>query len=203
VSEPQKLNLDEVDWSDFIERTAEQPNLPHFDKTLAIVGAEGHGRMVIDLGFGGGRDARVFLANGWRVFGVDVTPAAEKAMLDRVPDDQRERLEIAIGRFHEVDLPDADLVYASFSLPFAGQDFEATIDAALAALKPGGYFAGILFGMNDDWIADDVAGVTREWIVSRFEGMTIETIDETDEDGPYGGGQDTKHWHYYLVVARR
>lgn len=33
--------------------------------------------------------------------------------------------------------------------------------------------------------------------------MSELVIEETDTEGPYGLERNTKHWHYYFVLARR
>ena len=192
-------------WADFLNGTADRPPLPFFDQALDWVGGEGgNGRIVVDLGCGGGAETRAFLDRGWRVFATDGSPSAERLIRERVDDTAAGRLEVTIGRFEEVELPQADLVYAQMSLPFAGSDLEAATDNALQSVKEGGSFAGHFFGVNDDWIdGTNVAAVDRGWIDNRFNGWAALEIDEVDSEGPYGLEGATKHWHYYFVKARR
>ena len=118
--------------------------------------------------------------------------------------DATDRLTIAIGKFGEVALPQADLVYAQMSLPFAGDRFTEAVDAAIAAVRPGGTFVGHRFGMDDDWTSDDaVTGVTPSWVNERFKAFQTVEIDETNEVGPFGLEGNIKHWHYYFVLAQR
>lgn len=191
-------------WDEFIARTADNPTLPQLDATVTAVGSSGDSRLAIDLGFGGGRDTRALLAMGWRVFAVDAAPSAEPTLLARVSDDQKARLEIRIGKFHEVELPRADLVFSSFALPFATpRHIDESVDRAIDAVKPGGWLSIILFGQNDEWIGDEVAAVTQEWIENRLSGFAAVTIEETDEDGEFGGDGGVKHWHRYFILAQR
>lgn len=92
----------------------------------------------------------------------------------------RHRLEDAHGGFHEVDLRQADLVCAQLSLPFTHGEFEASIDAALGAVKPGGAFVGRLFGHNDTWAGDGVASIDRVWIEDRFDGFSELHVEERE-----------------------
>jgi hypothetical protein len=138
------------------------------------------------------------------VFATHGSPTAEQLLVKRVSPDATDRLTIAIGQFGEVAFPQADLVYAQRSLPFAGDRFTEAVDAAIAAVRPGGAFVRHLFGMDDDWISDDdVTGVTRSWVEERFKAFQTAEIDETNEVGPFGLEGNTKHWHYYLVLAQR
>ena len=193
------------DWTDFLEATTSRGPLEYFHSAMAFVdGHKGAGRQAIDLGCGGGADTRLLLARGWRVFAVDAEPRALLLLEEATPEHHRDRLDIAIGQFHEVDLPQADLVYAQFSLPFAGGHVDESVDKALAAIVPGGAFVGQFFGANDDW-ADDagVAWADRAWVDRTFSDFTELDVDERDHRGPYGTHGATKRWHFFHVRARR
>jgi len=196
---------DDFGWTAYIEATADREEPEHFLRCIDIVdGEDGTGRTVVDYGFGGGAQTRSFLRRGWTVFAVDVTPGAAAALLSRTPPDLRDRLTVEIGAFHEVDLPPTDLVYASFSLPFAGQALDAAVANAFAALTPEGVFFGNFFGHNDEWARDPILRtVDRTWIDRTFAEFSEVTVTETDADGPFGLEGDTKHWHFYFVEARR
>lgn len=192
-------------WAPFLEGTADRPPLPFFDQAIEFVGrSRGDERVAIDLGCGGGAETRALLDRGWSVFATDSSPSAERILRERVSEEDVDRLTIRIGSFEVLDLPDADLVFAQMSLPFAGPRLEAATANALSAVKAGGVFAGHFFGVNDDWIdGDNTAAVDRAWITDRFASMSELVIDETDTEGPYGLEGGTKHWHYYFVLARR
>ena len=190
-------------WAAFLEGTADRPPLPFFHQALDWTG-EGGGRQVIDLGCGGGAETLAFLERGWKVLATDASPRAERLLKDRVDPTLAKNLEVVIGRFEEVDLPQADLVYAQMSLPFAGVDFGPAVDNALGAVKTGGAFVGHFFGHNDDWIDGvNVIAVDRDWIETRFRGWTDLEIEEVDSEGPFGSEGGTKHWHFYFVKGRR
>ena len=192
-------------WASFLEGTAERPPLPFFERAMEFVdGADGGDRLAIDLGCGGGADTLGLLERGWRVHAVDASPTTERLINDRLDAERNARVTIDIGLFHEVDLPEADLVYAQMSLPFAGSDLQAAASKAAAAVLPGGAFAGHFFGEEDDWIdGDNVAAVNGAWIRTLFNEFSDLTIDEVNQDGPYGLEGRTKQWHYYFVLARR
>lgn len=193
----------DYDWAGFLTATADRDTGPLLPSALEFVGESGEGRLVVDFGCGGGADTRWFLDRGWRVHAVDITPEAEQLILDRVDPKHRDRLTIDIGAFHEVELPKADLVYASYSLPFAGADLDAAVANGLGAVKGDGAFYGNLFGHNDTWATDPlVASVDRDYIERAFSDFSEVHVDEVDEEGPYGGG-DLKNWHFYVVAARR
>jgi len=192
-------------WAAFCEATATRGPLEYFHSAMEYVdGTVGAGRLAIDVGTGGGADARDLLSRGWRVFALDAEPASRKLLEQRTPANVRDRLVIATGSFHTVVLPPADLAYAQFSLPFAGDDLDAATTNVLASVVSGGAFVGQFFGANDDWASDPhVASVDREWIAKTFSDFSELDIDERDHDGPYGTDSATKHWHFFHVRARR
>jgi SAM-dependent methyltransferase len=193
------------DWTAFLAATTSRGPLEYFHSAMAFVdGHRGAGRQAVDLGCGGGADTRLLLASGWRVFAVDAEPEALVLLEEAAPEDHRNNLRITIGQFHEVNIPPADLVYAQFSLPFAGGNFDAAIDNALAAVVSGGAFVGQFFGANDDWADDEgVAWVDRAWVERTFSVFTELDVDERDHRGPYGQHGATKRWHFFHIRARR
>lgn len=163
-------------------------------------------RFAVDLGCGAGRDARELLRHGWRVLAIDGEPSAVEVLRAATPAEDLPRLETLVADLAEVALPPADLVNASISLPFvSGPAFDAAVDGALAAVRPGGRFATMLFGDRDESATD--AGVScrpAEWVRARLaaSGLQIEDWFEREEDGQTALG-DPHHWHILEVVARR
>jgi SAM-dependent methyltransferase len=198
------LDFSTLEWSDFLEATADRDHGPLLSAAWDFIGEDGTGRTVIDFGCGGGADTRWFLDRGWTVHAVDAAPEARQLLLDRVAASHLPRLTIDIGLFHEVELPPADLVYASFSLPFAGPDLDAALANGLGAVTPGGAFYGNLFGHRDTWASDPlVASVDRAYIDRAFSDFSEVRVDETEQQGPFGMEGDLKNWHFYVVAAKR
>jgi tellurite methyltransferase len=156
----------------------------------------------IDLGCGAGIDTAAMLERGWSVFATDAEQEAIDRLRRRVgPDAPRLRTQRAA--MEEVELPSANLVWASFSLFFCDParfpDLWRKIEQALV---PGGRFTGQLLGDRDSWTADrDITWFTRSDAEALFDGWTIERLDEEDEDGEACSGP--KHWHVFHVMARR
>ena len=205
MTDDDRLRFEDFAWVEYQERTAHREVTEYFMSAMEYVdGDNGEGRLAIDLGCGGGAETRAMLARGWRVFATDAGPESERLVVLTTPLDHRHRLEHVHGKFHEVDIPQADLVYAQYSLPFADDDLDAAVDAAIGAVKPGGAFVGQLFGHNDTWAGDGAASVDREWIEGKFGDFSELKIDEQEFDGSYGGSEaNQKHWHVFHIHARR
>ena len=72
-----------------------------------------------------------------------------------------------------------------------------------ASLKPGGRFAGQLFGERDGWRGEKaITFLARDAALRLFAGFELELFEEEESDGatPYG---KPKHWHLFHVVARK
>jgi SAM-dependent methyltransferase len=163
-------------------------------------------RFAVDLGCGAGRDARELLRHGWRVLAIDGEPSAIETLRAATPPDDLPRLETRVADLADVAVPPADLVNASISLPFvAGSAFDGAVDRALAAVRPGGRFATMLFGDRDESAPDpDMSCRSAGWLRGRLaaSGLEIEDWFEREEDGQTALG-DPHHWHILEVVARR
>jgi SAM-dependent methyltransferase len=102
-----------------------------------------------------------------------------------------------------LELPPADLIYASFSLPFcAPGKFPELWRSIRRALRPGGHFAGQLFGDQDEWHGNRSMNFhsLRE-IRTLMRGYRVELLRETVEEGQSFEGP--KHWHFFDLILER
>ena len=100
-----------------------------------------------------------------------------------------------------LELPPADLVYASFSLPFCPPEaFPRLWKTIRRSLRPGGHFAGQFFGDRDSWYGQrDMTFHSRRQVLELLRGLNAELFRETEEDGMAYTGP--KHWHYFDVIV--
>jgi trans-aconitate methyltransferase len=196
---------DDHGWEDFYQKLKGRAPRQFLWDVLAYFPDEGGSeqRFAIDLGCGDGTESAALLDRGWHVLAIDGEPAAIQHLLSKVPDEKQAFLQTQVARFEEVGLPTADLMHASFSLPFCPPEhFPAFWAKILAAIKPGGRFAGQFFGVRDSWANEpDMTFHTEEQVRGMFERFVIESFQEQDEDGTSSDGP--KHWHVFTVIARK
>jgi tellurite methyltransferase len=157
----------------------------------------------LDLGCGTGRDTLALLDHGWRVHAIDSEAEALTRLEARATPEQRARLTSECARFEAVALPAVDLANASFSLPLCPPAaFPALWRSLTRALRPGGLFAGHLYGERDAWAARGVTVHSRQAIDDLLAGWQVLELCEVEREGPTALGK-IKRWHLFEIVARR
>jgi len=163
--------------------------------------------LAVDLGCGAGRDTLPLLAAGWRVIAIDREASAIAALTEATPAACRSRLEARQAAFEDADWPEADLINSSFALPLAPKPkFPALWRRIRERLKPGGRFAGQLYGLRDSWArggaADGVVAFSRDACLTHLRDFELELFEEEEHDGVTPRGRE-KHWHIFHIVARK
>lgn len=192
-------------WQRYYGAAGEAPRETLLD---ALRRHESEGRppgFAVDLGCGSGRDTLELLRRGWNVLAVDGEAKAIE-LLAAQPDAAAagERLQTLVASYAEARWPAADLVNASFSLPFSPPPvFAETWERVVASLRPGGRFSGHLFGVRDEWApAPDITFHTREEVDELIAGFEVESFEEVERDGP-GALVAMKRWHGFFLVLRK
>lgn len=164
----------------------------------------GNGRQAIDLGCGAGKETLALLIAGWCVHAVDSLPGTRERLLAVLPAAMDARLSFDTSPFEDIKgLPAADLILASYSLPFIHpKDFGRVWRMMLDSLRPPGVLAVNLFGERDSW-ADipEWNFHTQAEARSLFEGLEILKFEVFDDDGQSFRGP--KHWRIFDVIARQ
>jgi tellurite methyltransferase len=203
-------------WERYYEVTAERPAWGTVCRAIELFAAEdaaaGRGarapgttpRLAVDLGCGGGRDARQLLRAGWRVVAVDREAGSGEALERYVEPEARDRLEIVTADLADVEVPACDLVNASLSLPFLELEaFARTWARIIDALAPGARFAAMLFGDRDGSASEPgMTCLPPERVKADLEGFEIEMWSDREEDTKTALG-DPHHFHLVEFVARR
>jgi SAM-dependent methyltransferase len=189
------------EWTEYYDENEDRAPREMLLDVLDGFGGEAH--EVVDLGCGSGIDTLAMLERGWSVFAIDAEEEAIRRVRERVPSKLAPRLRTLVSRMEEVELPPADLVWASFSLFFCHPDrFDEVWRRVRGSIRPGGRFGGELLGDRDTWAPeDDVSAFTIDEARALFEGFELERFEEEEEDGEACSGP--KHWHVFHAVARR
>jgi len=186
----------EPTWSDYYE--ANEGRAPR-DQLLGVLARFAVPGMAIDLGCGSGIDTLAMLDRGWDVLAIDAEVEAIERLRRRAGDGPA--LETQRSPMEDIELPPADLVWASYSLFFCDPARFPDVWARIrAAVRPGGRFSGELLGERDTWASrDDGTSMTRTEAEALFDGWTVERFEEEENDGEACSGP--KHWHLFHVIA--
>jgi len=162
------------------------------------------GGLAVDLAAGEGRDTLELLKRGWRVVATDGHPEAFLHLWPRVPEAVRAHLTTVEVNFEDMQVPHCDLLNASFALPFCEpRHFPGLWSQIVAAIHPGGRFAGQFFGSRDSWASlPDRTHHSRDEVLNLLEGFEIEMMNEEERDDP-PDVRNPKHWQLFHVVARK
>ena len=160
--------------------------------------------LAVDIAAGEGRDTLELLRRGWRVVATDGHPDAFSHLWSRVPEELKPRLKTVQVDFAEMEVDSCDLVNASFALPFCEpRHFPGLWSRIVAAIRPGGRFAGQFFGDRDDWASlPDRTHHSRDEVLELLAGFEIEMMNvEERDDTPEV--RKPKHWQLFHVVAKK
>lgn len=194
------------DWPGYFRAVAGKPPRDTLIEALRLFDLEpaSSPRLGVDLGSGEGRDSAEMLRRGWRVVAIDSHPQSMELLRARKDLVNVDRLECRVERFDDAGVPVCDLVNASYALPFCSRErFESMWRGMITAIRPGGRFAGQLFGDRDDWVKrGDSVHHSREEINRLFEGFVFDRLVEEDRLGE-DGASAAKRWHVFHIVARK
>ena len=220
------------DWPGYFNAVEGKPARETLVKALSLFdeedakrtkGRKPRERSAIDLGCGEGRDTRELLRrkgrSRWTLLVTDGSTRGVEILLDSLRPAEHARVCAvrcameALPRIYPGGVPlglkeraakQVDLVNASFSLPFCPARDLPTLWAWIdRRIKPGGRFAGQVFGERDTWAhARKTTGVSRIKLDRMFRGYVFEELREEEKDDRTSMGE-LKHWHVYHIVARK
>lgn len=192
------------EWTGFNRGAIGRPPRELLRRAIGLAALTGtRAGVAVDLGCGSGADTLELLREGWTVHAVDADGPSLRLLAQQVPAGTRVRLHLHQAAFQDFALPRCDLVWAGFSLPFCpAAAWPALWDAITAALRPGGRFAGDLFGDRHAFgVHDDVMLLTEARVRALLSSLDVEAFDIEDGVRP-SGGQVTR-WHAFGVIARQ
>jgi trans-aconitate methyltransferase len=176
---------------------------PLFAQVLALAG-DGRGRRAIDLGCGAGIETLALLEAGWIVHALDNDQSSLAQLRQDAAEKSQRLLHTQVADLNDLPgLPEADLIYAGYALPFTHPARFVSMWATVQrSLRAGGWLAVNLFGDRDSW-ADNPEHMflTETDTRALFAGLDVQRFDVEDRDGAAFSGP--KHWHVFSVIARR
>ncbi len=165
-------------------------------------------KVAIDLGCGVGHETVQLLQRGYNVVAVDGQAEAFD-YLKQQPNigPYLGNLRTIVSSFEKLnfsELPQADVVVASFALPFMrASDFNGTWQKVVAKIKPGGYFIGNLFAPDFSFFADKFRGSmtfhSKPEALALFSGFEMLGFQEVKAPGTKPGTIN----HYYVFIAKK
>jgi tellurite methyltransferase len=188
------------EWVDYYDEQGDREPRDLLLQALDSFDAEGRVGVAVDLGAGQGFETAELLRRGWEVLAIDAEPDGIRRLLERVGDEPR--LTTLVSPMQDAALPPADLVHASFSLPFCPPaSFPGLWDRIRSAIRPDGRFTGELFGDRDTWASTESQMTFFDAAGARalFDGFDVESFVEEEEDDE----EMPKHWHVFHVIARQ
>lgn len=196
-------------WNEYYQATLDRPPRDTLMRALNAFDAEIRSpnsapRFAIDLGCGNGVDTLELLRRGWKVLAIDREPSAIEWVRRRMPIEHAAHLKTQVAPLETVELPPADLINASYSLPFCGPEyFERLWSQLQASLQTHSRFAGNLFGDRDGWAHNPhMTFHTADQVKQLLKSFETEFMLEEESDG-VTALDDPKHWHTYSIVARK
>ena len=194
------------EWLAYYRYTAKRPPRELLLQTLNHLDWEKksrRGQRAVEIGYGAGTDTLELLRRGWQVLAIDRHEGAARFLARRVPPGKRGALTTLVAPMEGLTLPSTNLVYASFSLPFCSPAaFPALWSTIRDSIRPGGHFAGQLFGNEDSWSGNrEMTFQSRKDVLRLARGFKLELIREVHEEGMAFSGP--KHWHYFDLVLER
>lgn len=194
----------DLGWAAYYAKLKDRP--PRHTATFAARRFKEPG-YAVDLGCGAGRDALPLLAQAWRVLAIDKEPDAIAALLAVTPPSLREKLETCNAQFEDAEWDGPDLIISSFALPLTPKPaFPALWAKIWTSLKPGGRFAGQIYGERDTWAReggpDGLIAFSRAECLNLLDGQRIEVFEEEEHPGLTPRGR-SKHWHIFHIVAQK
>ena len=192
-------------WSAYYAKTGSRPPRETLTHALDMfdAGPDREERFAVDLGAGSGRDTIEMLRRGWRVLAIDAEPDAIGALKARPDLPPAADMTGMVARFENAAWPNCDLVNSSFALPLCTPaGFERVWRRIVSSLRPGGRFAGQLYGERDSWVdREGMTFHTRAQVEALLAGFEIEYFIDEEEDSTTPRGE-AKHWHVFHIVAR-
>ncbi len=194
-------------WVEFFDATTNREPRELLVQALPHVPKAGK---ALDLGCGCGNDTCAIMQHGLHITAIDAhaeAVARTQALAEALG--LQSQLNVYVCPFEDLNVAPHtfDFVYAGFSLPFCPRtSFDIFWNQLVAAIKPGGIFAGQLFGERDEWASSNEHAaqvfLTMDEYQLRTQGFDAIHFEEVEQDGTTALNTP-KHWHVYHFILQR
>jgi SAM-dependent methyltransferase len=195
-------------WTPYYQEKLKQGPRPLIIEVVHMLeNADAPQKNALDIGAGVGNDTAFLLKNNWHVWANDKEAEAIKIISSRKDIEQyKSNLVLITASFVDIpwqELPQFNLVYAGFSLPFAQpKDFMDIWSNIKNVLLPGGVFAGHFFGPEhsafNSWQKQEMSFFTEQQLRELFQEFEILSFETCYEKSFWGSVTQE-----FTVIARK
>lgn len=195
-------------WDAYFKSKLNDPPAGFVVEALNALQQNNPNKIAIDLGCGVGHETLELLKKGYHVVAIDGQGQAFDYMkqLPNMPQ-YESHLKTVVSSFEKLnfaELPEADIIVASFALPFMKpEDFNRVWTQVKSKIKPGGYFVGNFFDPDYNFFqAKFRASMTfhsKAQAMALFHGFQIVGFQEVNAPALKAGAMN----HYYAFVGKK
>ncbi len=158
----------------------------------------------IDLGCGAGNDTVFLIKNGYTVLAIDREESVKDIILHKLEQKEYDKIKFEINDFENIQLPNTDLVNASYSLPFCRpQYFNEFWNNICNAINKEGFFVGNFLGVEDEWKdRQNMTFITKHELDIMFKKFEVIYFNEIKEIRKTASGRN-KFWNIYEIIAQK
>ncbi len=195
-------------WEAYFKSKLRDPPAGFIVEGLKVIQQKHPGKTAIDLGCGVGHETLELLKAGYQVTAIDSQAEAFEYMRQLPNMHQYQgNLKTIVSTFEKLNfqaIPQADLVIASFSLPFMKpHDFNRIWQQVVTKVKPGGYFIGNFFAPDFSFFAEkfrhSMTFHNKMEAMALLHGFEIVGFQEVNVPATKPGTMN----HYYAFVGRK
>lgn len=157
------------------------------------------GQKAIDLGCGAGADTQFLLSKGFDVTAIDNQEQVKSILQSK--ELNTEKLDIKIGDFSKIEIPNADLILANMSLFFVTENFDLFLQNLLTKINSKGFFIANFLGKEDEW-AKTKSTVEKDDLLNYFKDFKMLYFSEEKYFKNTASGTN-KFWHIYSIIAQK
>ena len=156
------------------------------------------GNIAVDLGCGAGNDTEFLISKGFNVTAIDKEEQVKDILNSKNID--KTNLKVFVGDFSEIEIPNADLIFANMSLFFVKDNFEHFLEKILSKINNKGFIVANFLGKEDDWNGSK-STIEKEKLLDYFKNFDINYFSEEKYYKDTALGKN-KFWHVYTIIAQ-